>query len=67
MSTDKATFVYGGEIPKSPNQYIRAYFCSRSAIFSELVKVQTEASLSSPTTPNKEKGNPSTNPSLPPI
>ena len=45
-SADKATFVYGGNTPISPNQYIRAYLCSRSAIFCELVRVQMEASLS---------------------
>ncbi|KAI4227190.1 MAG: hypothetical protein L6R40_008219 [Gallowayella cf. fulva] len=36
MSADKATFVYGGETPRTPNHYIRAYLCSRSAIFREL-------------------------------
>ncbi|KAL9631193.1 MAG: hypothetical protein Q9164_006021 [Protoblastenia rupestris] len=36
MSADKDTFVYGGETPTSPNHYIRAYLCSRSAIFCEL-------------------------------
>jgi hypothetical protein len=66
MSADKATFLYGGETPTYPNHYIRAYLCSRSAISLELVRVQMEASLSSPTAPKKEKGSPPTNPSLPP-
>jgi len=64
MSADKATLLYAGETPTSPNHYIRAYLCSRSAIFRELVRVQMKASFLSPTTPKKEKGNPPINPSL---
>lgn len=55
MNADKATFINGGETPLSPNNYVRAYLCSHSAIFRELARVQMEASLSSPTTPKKEK------------
>ena len=57
MSADKATFVYGGETPTSPNHYIRAYFCSLFVIFCELERVQMEASLLRPTTLKEKNEN----------